>query len=62
MLDNPPPSKPKYCKLEDKLTKAYEKHISGVIDTNQLLRKVQHCVNVFKDRNINHHHHQFNVH
>ena len=46
---SPPPSKPKYRKLEDKLTKAYEKHVSGVIDTNQFLRKVQHCVNVFKD-------------
>ena len=31
---SPPPSKPKYRKLEDKLAKAHEEHVSGVIDTN----------------------------
>jgi len=46
---SPPLSKPKYRKLEERLMKAHNNHLTGVIDTDQLLKKVQHCVNVVKN-------------
>ena len=48
-----PQSKPKLITnskiILQRLAKAHENKENEVIDTNQLLRKVKHCVDVFKD-------------
>ena len=45
---SPPQRKPKYVKLEVKLKKYYEMHQRKEINTDTLLSKVQHCVNLAK--------------
>jgi len=38
------PSKPKYKKLEERLMKAQNRHLTGVINTDQLLKMIQHVL------------------
>jgi len=40
--DRPPKRKPKYKKLEEKIQKGFNKHVSGEITTMDLLSRV-HC-------------------
>ena len=45
---SPPKRKLKYVKLEEKIQKAFDKHVSGEIDSGRLLRIVQYSVNLTK--------------
>ena len=45
---SPPRRKPKYIRLEEKISKAHSQHVAGKIDTYRLLRTVQYSVNLNK--------------
>ena len=46
--ESPPRRRPKYIKLEQKLTKIHQQHQHGEINTAQLLRQVRHFTRKYK--------------